>query len=123
MPVKSLVALKREGGLGALLRRQRRQKGFGGLCHHGRGMDAGIGGGEQRHSHTDRENPQRSCLHGWPPWTDRLLTRAVRKLSDTTLAYNSSASIRCACTMFSQVDHSNTVKRPSCDATSAAQPC
>ena len=29
--------------------------------------------------------------------------------------------MRCACTMDSQGDHSNTVNRPSCDATSAAQ--
>ena len=33
--------------------------------------------------------------------------------------YSSSVSTRCACTMSSHGDHAKTVKRPSCDATSA----
>ena len=38
-------------------------------------------------------------------------------------AQSNNASTRCACTMFSHADQSNTVNRPSCEATSATAPC
>src|SRR5208337_1109314 len=94
MPVEALLVLKLEGRLGALLRGQRGEKGFRGIRHHGRGMDAGVGGSEQHHSHTDRENPQRSCLHDVPPSGRRTIGQALSLSSPGVfLAYPKRAAL------------------------------
>jgi hypothetical protein len=53
--------------------------------------------------------------------TERAEVTAHRALRPSRPSrHSNSVSIRCACTMPSHGDHANTVKRPSCDATSAS---
>ena len=67
VPIEALVGVHREGGLRALLGRERRQERFGAIGHHRRSLKPRVCGTQQHDSDPDRQQTQRNGIHGRPP--------------------------------------------------------